>query len=166
MVTRPSSNRLIDADTGHQTAASPQLPCARHRQRYPSHMKFHVALVLIAFAIPLAVGAEPRLSPAYSKCVEKAGAVDPRVLECIGDEFTVQDRRLNASYRGLIAKLTPERRKKLQDVQRAWLKYSEANCDFYYDPNGGTAARMMSAECSARARASRAEELEDLAKWQ
>jgi uncharacterized protein YecT (DUF1311 family) len=131
-------------------------------------MKFHVALVLTALVIPLAAGAgpEPRLSPAYSKCIEQAGAVDPRLLECIGEEFTVQDRRLNASYRGLMAKLTPERRKQLQDVQRAWLKYSESNCDFYYDPNGGTAARMMSAECSVRARASRAEELEDLAKWQ
>jgi uncharacterized protein YecT (DUF1311 family) len=136
--------------------------------RYASPMKRFVLPFLLVLAAPLVARAEsePKLSAAYSKCIERAGAVDPKVLECIGEEFTVQDRRLNASYRALSAKLTPERRKQWQDVQRAWLKYAESNCYFYYDPNGGTATRMISAECSVRARASRAQELEYLAMWQ
>lgn len=137
-------------------------------QRYASSMRRVVLPFLLVLAAPLIARAdsEPKLSAAYSKCIERAGAVEAKVLECIGEEFTIQDRRLNASYRALTAKLTTERRKQLQEVQRSWLKYSESNCDFYYDTDGGTAARMMSAECSVRARASRAQELEDLAKWQ
>ena len=140
----------------------------RSTLRYASPMKRFVLPFLFVLVAPLVARAEsePKLSAAYSKCIERAGAVDPKVLECIGEEFTVQDRRLNVSYRALSAKLTPERRKQLQDVQRTWLKYSESNCDFYFDPNGGTTARMTSAECSVSARASRAQELEDLAKWQ
>ena len=133
-----------------------------------SRMKLHLAILLAVLAVPLVARAdrEPQLSPEYSMCIDRAGALDPKVLECIGQEFTVQDRRLNASYRALIAKLTPERRKQLQEIQRAWLKFSDSNCEFYYDPNGGTAARMIAAECSVRARASRAEELEDLERSQ
>jgi uncharacterized protein YecT (DUF1311 family) len=108
---------------------------------------------------------EPKLSAAFGKCITKAGAVDPAVLECIGNEHEVQDRRLNSSYKALMAKLDAPRKKQLQEAQRLWLKYVEANCDFYYDPNGGTSARMMSAQCSVDARAQRAGELEDLAKW-
>ena len=106
-----------------------------------------------------------KLSGAFDKCIAKAGAVDPAVLECIGNEHEVQDRRLNSSYKTLMAKLDVPRKKQLQEAQRLWLKYVEANCDFYYDPNGGTSARMMSAQCSVDARAQRAGELEDLAKW-
>lgn len=109
---------------------------------------------------------EPKLSPSYSTCIERAGAVDPAVDECMANELAVQDRRLNANYRARMAKLNPERRKQLQETQRLWLKYSEANCGFYYDPNGGSAARMMSNECSVKAKASRAQELQELAGWQ
>ena len=85
-------------------------------------MKLHFALLLITYSMPLLARADsdPKLSPAYSKCIARADAVEPKVLECISEEFTVQDRRLNASYRVLIAKLTPERRKQLQEAQRAW----------------------------------------------
>jgi uncharacterized protein YecT (DUF1311 family) len=106
-----------------------------------------------------------KLSPAFDKCITKASAVDPAVLECIGNEHEVQDRRLNSSYKALMTKLSAPRKKQLQEAQRLWLKYVEANCDFYYDSNGGTSARMMSAQCSVDARAQRASELEDLAKW-
>jgi uncharacterized protein YecT (DUF1311 family) len=80
-------------------------------------------------------------------------------------ENALQDKRLNKAYKTLMGKLEPERRKQLQEAQRLWLRYTEMNCDFYYDPNGGTAARAASNECSVRARAVRARELEELAKW-
>lgn len=106
-----------------------------------------------------------KLSGGFEKCIAKAGAVDAAVLECIGNEHEVQDRKLNSSYKTLMAKLDAPRKKQLQEAQRLWLKYAEANCEFYYDPDGGTSARMMSAQCSVDARAQRAGELEDLAKW-
>lgn len=123
-----------------------------------------IALSLI-FQIPSAFAENIKLSAAFDKCIAKAGAVDPAVLECIGNEHEVQDRRLNANYKALMAKLESPRKKQLQEAQRLWLKYVDANCDFYYDPNGGTSARMMSAQCSVNARAQRAIELGDLAKW-
>lgn len=123
-------------------------------------------LALVLFSpLSLASAGGAKLSPAFDKCITKAGAVDPAVLECIGNEHEVQDRRLNSSYKALMAKLDAPRKKQLQEAQRLWLKYVEANCDFYYDPDGGSSARMMSAQCSVDARAQRAGELENLAKW-
>ncbi len=108
---------------------------------------------------------EAKLSPTFEKCMERAAAVDPLMIECYGAEISLQDRRLNEAYRRLLAKLEPDRRKVLVEVQRQWLRYTEGNCNFYYDPNGGTAARMAANECSIRSRSARAAELEDFAKW-
>ena len=52
-------------------------------------------------------------------------------------------------------------RKALQEVQRLWIKYTEANCNFYLDPDGGTAARLAASECPVLAKAARAKELEN-----
>lgn len=48
----------------------------------------------------------------------------------------------------------------MQEAQRLWLKFTKANCDFYYDPDGGTAARLAANQCAVDARAGRAKELE------
>jgi uncharacterized protein YecT (DUF1311 family) len=101
----------------------------------------------------------------YGQCIEKAAAVDPVVLECISDEHTRQDKRLNAAYRKLMGSLKGERKKQLLEAQRLWGKYTEANCAFYYDSEGGTMARMLSAECEVTARIQRAMELEALARY-
>jgi uncharacterized protein YecT (DUF1311 family) len=58
--------------------------------------------------------------------------------------------------------LKPDRRKELQEAQRLWIKYTEANCNFYLDPEGGTAAKLAASECQVRAKAARAKELENL----
>jgi uncharacterized protein YecT (DUF1311 family) len=128
-------------------------------------MTFRLPLCMLAGAMLLVsrAQADPALSPAYGKCIERAGAADPVVMECIETEFKLQDRRLNAGYRKLLGQLPAVRRQQLQDAQRAWVKFAEANCAFYFDPEGGAAARTAAAECAATARASRAKELEDLA---
>ena len=119
----------------------------------------------VSLCCPGLAQVEARLSPAFDKCMEQAAAVDPRMIECYGAEIALQDRRLNLAYRKLLTKLDPDRRKVLVEVQRQWLRYTDANCDFYYDPHGGTAARMAANECSVRARGARATELEEFAKW-
>jgi uncharacterized protein YecT (DUF1311 family) len=100
----------------------------------------------------------------YAHCIDKAGAVDPAVQECISGEYARQDKRLNAAYRKLMASLSGERKKQLLEAQRLWGKYAEANCGFYHDPDGGTVARLLAAECEVTARIDRAAELEELAK--
>ena len=47
-------------------------------------------------------------------------------------------------------------------AQRAWITYRDANCSFYFDPDGGTIARVNSNSCFMSATATRAKELETL----
>jgi uncharacterized protein YecT (DUF1311 family) len=130
-------------------------------------MKINRSAVLFLLLVSSLVRAAelPPRTKEYSRCIEKAGAVDPLVFECISDEYARQDRRLNAAYRKLMSSLKGERKKQLLEAQRLWSKYTEANCGFYYDPDGGTSARMLSAECEVTSRLQRASELEDLAKY-
>lgn len=96
-------------------------------------MKIPCALLTTTLILPIssAFAEGMKLSAAFDQCIAKAGAVNPAMLECIDHEYGVQDRRLNASYKALMAKLDAPRKKQLQDAQRLWLKYVEANCDFY-----------------------------------
>jgi uncharacterized protein YecT (DUF1311 family) len=129
-------------------------------------MRLLITSAFLFALISFAHADENGLSASYSKCLDKAGAVDPAITECMSAEHSLQDKRLNANYKALMAKLSGERKKQLQETQRLWLKYVEANCDFYYSPTGGTSARMMANECSIKARAQRAQELEYLGRFE
>ena len=83
------------------------------------------------------------------------------MLDCIVAEAERQDKRLNDVYKKLMNELKPERKKELQEAQRLWIKYTEENCNFYLDPDGGTAARLAASECPVLAKAARAKELEN-----
>ena len=102
------------------------------------------------------------LTAEYAKCIEQSGGTDPGMLDCMGAEAQRQDKRLNDAYKKLMNELKPERRKELQEAQRLWIKYTEANCNFYLDPDGGTAAKLAASECPVLAKAARAKELENL----
>ena len=119
-------------------------------------LKF-MALLLIAslvFASAQTFGQEKDLlSAEYSKCIEDSGGTDPGMLDCMGAEGDRQDKRLNDAYKKLMNELKPERKRQLQEAQRLWIKYIEANCDFYLDPDGGTAARLAASECPVLAKA-------------
>jgi len=129
-------------------------------------MHNYLRLLLMAFlAMPSAqaFGQDKDLLTAeYSKCVEQSGGTDPGMLDCMGAEAERQDKRLNDAYKKLMNELKPERRKELQEAQRLWIKYTEANCNFYLDPDGGTAAKLAASECPVLAKATRAKELENL----
>ena len=122
-------------------------------------------LLLMAFfaiASAQAFGQETDLlSAEYSKCIEQSGGTDPLMLDCVGAEAKRQDKRLNDAYKKLMNELKPERKRQLQEAQRLWIKYIEANCNFYLDPDGGTAARLAANECPVLAKAARAKELEN-----
>ena len=85
-------------------------------------------------------------------------------LNCIADELKAQDKRLNIVY-GKLMKVEPlTRRSELQSTQRLWLQFQKANCDFYYDPDGGTMAHQLSRDCVLESTKDRANELEFLLK--
>lgn len=84
------------------------------------------------------------------------------MLDCLGAETRLQDARLNATYKLLMADVSAARKKQLQDAQRAWIKYRDANCGFYADPEGGTLANVSASDCMMQMTLHRAHELEML----
>lgn len=104
--------------------------------------------------------ADDGLSQVFSACMAQADGSTPAMIECMGAETERQDVRLNKAYKDIMAGLSSERQKQLQEAQRLWLKYRKANCDFYYNPDGGTIARVDANQCFMSATAERAKELE------
>lgn len=115
-----------------------------------------------ATTMPLAVHAqEINLTKQFSVCMDKAEGVTQNMVECIDAEIKRQDARLNKAYKAVVADLNPERKKQLLEAQRAWLKFRDTNCAFYFDPEGGTIARVQAVDCMMTMTASRAKELEN-----
>lgn len=124
-----------------------------------------IGMALVIWGAPAHAAGDPHLSPSYNICMKKAvSTLD--LMSCIQTEYDVQDRRLNDNYKALMKNLDEDRKKQLQETQRLWLKYVEANCGFYNNPNGGSAHRVMAADCTVQERARRATELADLAKME
>ncbi|MGB8697724.1 MAG: lysozyme inhibitor LprI family protein [Acinetobacter sp.] len=102
------------------------------------------------------------MSRQYSNCMDRSGGVTVNMLGCIAAETSRQDTRLNNAYKRTMASLNATRKKQLQEVQRLWMRYRDANCKFYADPDGGTIAAVNSNSCYMEATAARATELENL----
>jgi len=106
---------------------------------------------------------DDHLSKEYSVCIDKAveGAW-ANMFECNGEELDRQDVRLNNAYKKLMSKLSRDRKKALLKAQRAWIKFREANCDYYLDPDGGKADRLNVSSCLVTMTATRAKDLEGM----
>jgi uncharacterized protein YecT (DUF1311 family) len=123
-----------------------------------------VALIGLAFFLaagPVAA-AESETTKEYSACLDKANGVTVEMIDCIGAETKRQDVRLNENYRRLLSKVSLHRKRELLEAQRAWMRFRDANCRFYYDPEGGSLSRVIAAECILSATADRAKELKQL----
>ena len=114
-----------------------------------------------AYAAPLSQ-AEEHTSKAYAECLEKSGGVTVAMQDCMSEEFEGQDRKLNTAYKTLMGSVSGKSRVQLRDAQRRWIAFRDANCNFYYDPQGGLAARLAAHECMVTLTADRAHELEVL----
>lgn len=121
---------------------------------------FLCSAFVFAMAPHVASAHDRELSKPYSACMDKSGGVTMEMIECIGSEVKRQDTRLNKAYKALMAELTPPRKTQLQEAQRAWLKYRDTNCNFYFDPDGGSMARVSANDCMMTSTADRAGELE------
>ncbi|MFU8787493.1 MAG: lysozyme inhibitor LprI family protein [Methylobacter sp.] len=118
------------------------------------------ALIATLMAIRPVYAAEQDIGPAFSACMEQADGVTMAMIDCMGVEYGRQDARLNKVYNELMSGLSAERRQQLQKAQRLWLKFRDANCDFYHDPDGGSLARVSANDCFMVATEVRARELE------
>ena len=95
----------------------------------------------------------------YSQCLDRSSGVTAEMTNCILAETTRQDAKLNERFKKLILKLSKQRQTAVIEAQRAWIRFRDANCGFYNDPEGGTAAQLIAHECFLRAVVDRAEEL-------
>lgn len=125
------------------------------------HHLRRTALAWVAFPV-MASAQGPQLSPQFERCMSKSNGVTFDMLECIGQEVQRQDARLNKAYKTLMVDLSPDRKKQLREAQRAWLQFRDTNCGFYYDPDGGSSARLSGNDCIMTMTAQRAQELENL----
>lgn len=74
-------------------------------------------------------GVPDGISKAYLACVDDAtGTVE--TAECVTAERDVQDRRLNGTYRALLAVVGEAQKDKLVQAQRAWLALKDADDAF------------------------------------
>lgn len=139
-------------------------PFQRHLAPHPAPI--FAAALLAASSLLIAPAAAQTgtvpLSATFQTCLDKSGGVTFEMRECISAEYERQDLLLNRNYKALMADLTPERKKQLQTAQRLWIQYRDANCQFYADPDGGTAAGVAAADCVLQMTANRARELIDL----
>ena len=117
----------------------------------------------LSFAIALTPSAhaeESNLSQEFSICMDKSQGVTVSMIDCIDAETKKQDTRLNKAYKEVMGQLPAKRKKQLQEAQRLWMSYRDANCSFYADPDGGTMATVTANDCYLTATAARAKELE------
>ncbi len=119
------------------------------------------AAILASATIASAANEAP-LSKEHAQCMDKSGGSDVAMNECYGTEYTRQDRRLNNAYRKLLARASKTKADELRKVQRAWLTYVDAECNFLYDDEefSGTADRLAASACNVTERAKRASDLE------
>ncbi|MDR3323948.1 MAG: lysozyme inhibitor LprI family protein [Zoogloeaceae bacterium] len=81
-----------------------------------------------------------------------------KVDDCFDAETELQNQRLNRSYESLLNTPDAESKKSLQNAQRTWFKYRDANCLFYLASHSSASQD----ECLQSMTAKRAEELEDV----
>ncbi len=121
-------------------------------------------LLAIIFSMPLTATAETSYSVEYESCMDLSGGATSTMIGCIDAEINEQDKRLNDNYKALMSTLKNDRKEELKKAQRLWIKFRDANCRFYYDPDGGTMHSVLSTDCVLRMTAGRAEELDYLSK--
>lgn len=81
----------------------------------------------------------------------------PGMTECSSIELEAEDKRLNANYKAVMAKLDTKQKKELRSVQRKWIKDRDADCKLEED--GGQAAELNHVSCLNEWAKKRADEL-------
>ncbi len=121
-----------------------------------------LALTLVSMS-QIAGAQDLGLTKQFSVCMDKSNGVTSNMIDCLDAESKRQGARLNRAYKELMDQIPAHRQKQLQIAQGAWVTYREKNCEFYYDPEGGTIAAVNANDCFMSATAVRAKELETLA---
>jgi uncharacterized protein YecT (DUF1311 family) len=91
-------------------------------------------------------------------CAEAQTQADMNI--CWGNEYKTADAQLNKTYQKLIALLEADDKAQLKNVEAAWIKYRDANCEFVADQyKGGSMRPMIYAMCLTDVTTNRTTEL-------
>ncbi|SEI44184.1 lysozyme inhibitor LprI family protein [Frateuria terrea] len=70
------------------------------------------------------------ITKTFYECIDKADSDNIEEAACLSQERARQDHRLNTTYAALLRKLNPDQKKRLVEVERAWLKFRDNTVDF------------------------------------
>ena len=101
--------------------------------------------ILAAALFIVACPASAQQSAGFDACVALADGVSSKMLDCGKAEIDKWDARLNAAYQTLMHSSADERRRQLQQEQRAWLKHHLSETHrLAADPDNGSVAFLDS----------------------
>lgn len=89
---------------------------------------------------------EARYSPTFQPCMD-ADPSTAGMVQCMAAENELQDKKLNARYRAIMAELNAEQQAKLKAAQRAWIAYRDAWCEAQYDNEWGSLSTIVANNC-------------------
>ena len=135
------------------------IECASTLFRKPPMIRSTIAAS--ALLLSLCASAYAADNAALKKCMDSANTTADMV-NCNARQTKVQDERLNRAYKTALAAQEGARKQQLQDVQRLWIKYRDANCAFAGSATGGTIDQVNCSGCVLDMTQTRAQELEDL----
>lgn len=79
---------------------------------------------------------------------------------CAAKDYEREDARLNKTYKELVAKLEKDRREKVKEIQIAWIKYRDLQCDFdSAGYEGGTMYSLVRSSCLSQMTKERTKDL-------
>ena len=98
----------------------------------------------------------------YGACLDGSNGITSSMLDCNGKEQSYQDKRLNATYRSLLAELPEDKRQKLRQEERGWIRERDGTC---VEPkDAGTAGDVDYSNCFLNETAKQATKLQDMLK--
>ena len=79
---------------------------------------------------------------------------------CAAKDYERDDASLNKTYKDLVAKLEKDRREKVKEIQIAWIKYRDLQCDFdSASYEGGTMYSLVRSSCLSQMTKQRTKDL-------
>jgi uncharacterized protein YecT (DUF1311 family) len=94
---------------------------------------------------------EASYSAAFRHCMASGDAADgvtSAMMNCLGAENEVQDKRLNRTYKLVMDRSDPAQKDALRKSERAWIAQREATCRTQSDElGGGTASALAYSNC-------------------
>ena len=117
--------------------------------------------LLIGLIISTLSAGDIKHSSSYQRCLDNA-MTTYAMVECNNQEWQYQEGLLSRYYKEAMHSLSYNKKIKLRNVERLWIKYRDANCGFFANLTGGSIDRVNASACMADMTAMRVSELKQI----